>query len=98
MQSANGVSKPFAVIVAESYTGWWVGLTLGFLVVVVVVLVVAAILTFASRVARQAETASFALAEVGELTAPLGDVADINRSAIAILEAAKTARGALTGA
>lgn len=86
------------MILAESYTGWWVGLSLGFLVVVVVVLVVAAILTFASRVARQAENATFALAEVGELTAPLEEVADINGSAIAILEAAKTARGALTGA
>lgn len=86
------------MIVAESYTGWWVGLTLGFVVVVVVVLVVAAILTLTSKVARQAETAGLALDDVVETTAPLGDVAHINGSAIAILEAAKTARGALTGA
>lgn len=85
------------MIVAESYTGWWLGLTLGFLVVVVVVLVVAVILTQASRIAEQAAIAGEGLQSVRENTDSLAAVGDLNGSAVAILEAARTARGALTG-
>lgn len=85
------------MIIAESYTGWWVGLTLGFLVVVVVVLLVSVLLTAASRIADQAGLAGDALESVREQTDALGSVGAVNQSAVAILEAARTARGALTG-
>ncbi|MGI8593024.1 MAG: hypothetical protein ACR2ML_01400 [Solirubrobacteraceae bacterium] len=85
------------MIFAESYTGWWVGLTLGFLVVVVVVLLVSVLLTAASRIADQAGVAGDALESVREQTDALGSVGTVNQSAVAILEAARAARGALTG-
>jgi uncharacterized membrane protein len=85
------------IIVAE-YTGWWVGLTLGFIVVVVVVVVVAILLNLAARIADDAKGATGALPVVREQTDALQDVGRINDSAISILRSARAARKALTGA
>jgi Sec-independent protein translocase protein TatA len=82
---------------ATPYFDWYLGLTLGFIVVVAVVVIVAAILTFASRIGEQARTAIEALEQVRDSTAPLWEVRKTNASAVAILGAARAARGALAG-
>lgn len=86
------------MIIAAEYTGWWVGLTLGFIVVVVVVVVVAILLNLAARIADDAQGATDALPVVREQTDALQDVGRINDSAISILRSARAARKALTGA
>jgi hypothetical protein len=82
---------------ASVNTGFYVGLTLGFVAVVAVVVLVATILTFASRIADQAEAAVGVLETIRDDTAVLHEAQTTNEHAIAILEAARTARGALTG-
>lgn len=77
--------------------GWYLGLVIGFAVVAVVVVVVATILTLAARIARQADLATEAL-DVGRVnTLPLWDVQKTNNAVRAIIQAARTARGALGG-
>lgn len=85
------------MIVAAQYTGWWVGLTLGFIVVVVVVVIVAILLNLAARIADEAHAAADALPLVRDRTDALQDVGQINESAISILRSARAARKALTG-
>jgi hypothetical protein len=85
------------MIAAEQYTDWWVGLTLGFLVVVVVVVIVSILLSLAARIADNADTATEALPVVRDQTAALREVGSINESAISILRSARAARKALTG-
>jgi len=84
-------------ILATSYTGWWVGLVLGFAVVVIVVVIVGIILALASRIADDAQAASDTLPVVRDQTDALRDVGYINDSAISILRSARAARKALTG-
>ena len=85
-----------------SSSDWWLGLSIGFAIVVVVVIVVAVILSYASRIGDQAGRALGGLEEVRDGTAPLWEVRKTNNAAVAILEAARSARGAvvakLTGA
>lgn len=77
--------------------GWVLGLIIGFSVVVIVVVVVATILTLAARIAKQANLATEAL-DVGRVnTLPLWDVQKTNNAVKAIIQAARTARGALGG-
>jgi hypothetical protein len=83
--------------IANVNTSFYVGLGLGFVAVVAVVVLVAAILTFASRIAVQAQIAADALEQVRNSTAALPEVHTTNEHALAILEGARTARGALTG-
>jgi len=83
--------------VVAQYSDWWVGLTLGFIVVVVVVIVVAILLALASRIADDAHAATEALPVVRDQTDALQDVGSINESAISILRSARAARKALTG-
>jgi uncharacterized membrane protein len=85
------------VILAATYTGWWLGLILGFVVVAVVVIVVGIVLTLAARIADQAQAAGEALPIVRNQTDALRDVGEINASAISILRSARAARKALTG-
>lgn len=85
------------MIVAESYTDWWVGLSLGFIVVVIVVVIVAIVLTRAARIAAGARAATDALPVVRAQTDALQDVGRINESAISILRSVRAARKALTG-
>jgi len=84
-------------VTVAANTGWWVGLTLGFVAVVAVVIVVAFVLAMAARIADQASAAADALPLVRDQTDALHDVAQINGSAIAILRATRAARKALTG-
>jgi Sec-independent protein translocase protein TatA len=85
------------MILASQNTGFYVGLILSFAAVALVVALVAVILTFASRIADQAETAAGALEQIRESTEILPAVNQTNEHALAILEDARTARKALTG-
>ncbi len=82
---------------AASYSGWWVGLVVGFLVVAVVVVIVGVVITLTSRIADGARVATSALPVVRDRTETLRDVGLINESAISILRSARAARKALTG-
>jgi len=85
------------MIPGSEYTGWWVGLSLGFLAVVILVVVVAVILTLAARIADNAQAATTALPLVRDQTDALQDVGRVNESAISILRSTRAARKALTG-
>ncbi len=89
-------------LAAETYSDWYLGLVIGFVVVVVVVALVAVILTSAARIGEQARRATDGLDEVRSSTAVLWEVRKTNAAAPAILEAARAAREAvvakLTGA
>ena len=78
-----------------SYSDWWLGLSVGFVVVVVVVIVVAVILSYAAKIGDQAGRAAGGLEDVRAGTAPLWEVRSTNNAAVAILEAARRARGAV---
>lgn len=72
--------------------GWWLGLGLGFAIVWVVVIVVSAILSRASRIAKQAQAILAAL-DYGRITTlPMWDIDAVNTSAKAILERVTEAR------
>ncbi len=85
------------MISGAEYTGWWVGLSLGFVAVVILVVVVAVILTLAARIADNAQAATTALPLVRDQTDALQDVGRVNESAISILRSTRAARKALTG-
>lgn len=85
------------MLLASSNFGFYLGLSIGFVIVVVVVAVVAVLLTFASRIVGQAGIAAAALEQVRANTAALPEAETTNEHALAILAAAKAARGALTG-
>lgn len=82
-------------IMGSVNSDWYLGLTIGFVVVVVVVLVVAVILTYASRIVDQTRLANEGLEQVRDGTAPLWEVRRTNGAAVGILAAARTARGAV---
>ena len=83
------------VLAAESYSDWYLGLVIGFVVVVVVVVLVAVILTTAARIGEQARQATDGLDEVRSSTAILWQVRKTNAAAPAILEATRAAREAV---
>jgi len=83
------------LLAGSANSDWYLGLTIGFVLVVVVVVVVAIILTYASRIADSALVANAGLEEVRDGTAPLWEVRKTNGAAIAILEATRTARAAV---
>lgn len=78
------------------HSGFYIGLALGLITVAAVVVLVARILIYASRIGKQAQTAAEALAVVQKSTNILPAGKQVNQHASAILEAAKTARGALS--
>lgn len=80
-----------------SLFGWYLGFAIAGAVVVVVVLVVGTLIFFAARIARQAEMATEALEGAYRNTLPLWDVAQTNRTALGILDDARTARKVLEG-
>jgi hypothetical protein len=80
------------LLAGSANSDWYLGLTIGFVLVVVVVVVVAVILTYASRIADSSIVANAELQEVRDGTAPLWEVRKTNRAALAILEATRTAR------
>ncbi|MGH8901582.1 MAG: hypothetical protein ACRDYA_07835 [Egibacteraceae bacterium] len=77
--------------------GWYLGIAIGFLVVVVVVVIVASILALAARISEKAQTAIQGLEQVRINTTPLKGVDTTNACGLAILKACQTARGALGG-
>jgi len=85
------------MLLAESLFGWYLGLIIAFTIIVVVVAVVASILTLASRIAEQAPLATQGLNAVEKNTSLIPAVETVNGSAVAILKACQTARGALGG-
>ena len=85
-------------IAAESYTDWYIGLALGFVVVAVVVVIVAIILTLAQRISEQARGAAAGVDTVRAQTTSLtSGVGQVNDSAIRILHMARVLRKAATG-
>lgn len=85
------------MVLAESLFGWYVGLGVGFAVIVVVVALVASILTLAARISDQAPLATAGLEAVAENTSLIPAVDTVNQSGMAILRACQAARAALGG-
>lgn len=79
------------------YTGWYVGLGIGFAIVAVVVVLVAMILTHASRIGSQARTGIERMDVARETTLPIWEIQKINSSTTAIWRAAESARRQLGG-
>jgi len=82
---------------ASEYDWWYVGLGVGFTIVVVVVILVATILTLAQRIGQQARTGIGAMAELRTATSPVWELQKANGSITAIWKAAESARGVLGG-
>jgi hypothetical protein len=85
------------MLLAESLFGWYVGLSIGFAIIVVVVALVASILTLAQRISQQAPLATAGLNAVAENTSLIPAVETVNQSGMAILRACQAARAALGG-
>ncbi|MGH3991538.1 MAG: hypothetical protein ACRDSN_03635 [Pseudonocardiaceae bacterium] len=86
------------LLTGSANSDWYLGLTLGFVIVTVVVVVVAVILSYASRISDQTHLANEGLEEVRTGTAPLWEVRKTNDAGVAILGAARTAREAVVAA
>lgn len=85
-------------MLAATYTDWYIGLSLSFIVIVVVVVIVAAILTLAARIADQARTADAGVDAVRSQTTSLAAGVDlVNDSAVRILHMARSLRKVAVG-
>jgi hypothetical protein len=84
-------------MVVGASTGWWVGLTLGIVVVLVAAAIVITIVLFARRIALQARTAVKGVDVVRAQTDELGGVARINDSGVRILHSARALRKVAVG-
>ncbi len=81
-----------------TYTDWYIGLSLSFVVIVVVVIIVAIILTLAARIADQAHAADGGVDAVRAQTTSLSDGVDIvNDCAVRILHMARALRKVAVG-
>lgn len=78
-------------------TTWYIGLSLGGVVVVVAVIIVTTILVLAARIARQAEAANEAVEKVKAQTDELSGVAQVNDSGVRILHSARALRKTAVG-
>jgi hypothetical protein len=85
------------MLTAADTTPWYIGLSLGVVVVVVAVVIVVTILVLAARIARQAEAANEAVQRVGAQTDELDGIAKINDSGVRILHSARALRKAAVG-
>jgi len=81
----------------EAYTGWYVGLGIGFLIVVVVVILVGMILSQASRIGHQALDGIELMDEARDASLPVWDLQLVNVSITSIWRSAENARQLLTG-
>lgn len=79
-------------LAGSANSDWYLGLTLGFVIVTVVVIVVAVILSYAGRISDQTRLANEGLEAVRTGTAPLWEVRNTNAAGVAILGVARTAR------
>ncbi len=82
-------------IESQSYTGWWTGLIIGFVVVWVVVILVGTILMYASRIADQAKEGIARMDEARATTLPIWELQDLNVSATGIWKAVESTRPVL---
>jgi len=85
------------MLLAESLFGWYMGLSIGFALIVVVVAVVASILTLAQRISEQAPLAAGGLRAVADNTSMIPAIDTVNATAVNILKGCKAARAALGG-
>jgi hypothetical protein len=76
---------------------WFLGLAIGFTIVVVVVVVAASILALAARIGAQAREGIVLMDRARETTRPVWDVQTTNVSLSAIWRAAAAARESLQG-
>jgi hypothetical protein len=83
------------LLAGSANSDWYLGLTLGFIIVTVVVILVAIILSYAARIGDQTLVANEGLEEVRDGTAPLWEVRNTNAAGLAILGATRTAREAV---
>lgn len=85
-------------MIGATYTDWYIGLGLAFVVIVVVVVIVAVILTMAARIADQAAEAEGGVDTVRAQSASLADGVDrVNDSAVRILHMARALRKVAVG-
>jgi hypothetical protein len=85
-------------MLAATYTDWYIGLSLSFIVIVVVVVIVATILTLAARIADQAHAADGGVDMVRAQTTSLLDGVDlVNDCAVRILHMARALRKVAVG-
>jgi hypothetical protein len=78
-------------------TGWWVGMIIGFVLVVAVVIVVGALLALASRIGSQARESVQALEVARSNTQSIDELKRTNSTLQSILRGARSARQALGG-
>jgi uncharacterized membrane protein len=84
--------------IASTYSDWYIGMALAFIVIVVVVIIVAIILTMAARIADQAAQADAGVDVVRAQTTSLEHGVDkVNDSAVRILHMARTLRKVAVG-
>lgn len=81
----------------QTYTGWYVGLGIGFLIVTVVVILVGMILSQASRIGHQALDGIELMDEARDASLPVWDLQLINVSATGIWRSAENARQLIQG-
>ena len=84
-----------SVLAADSHTGWYAGLGIGFAIVAVVVVLVAMILMYAARIVDQARDGIERMDGARESTLPVWELQHVNTSITRIWRAAEAARGVL---
>jgi hypothetical protein len=85
-------------MLAATYTDWYIGFSLAFIVIVVVVVIVATILTLAARIADQARAAAAGVDVVRAQTTSLDKGVElVNDCAVRILHMARSLRKVAVG-
>lgn len=85
-------------MIGATYTDWYIGMGLAFIVIVIVVIIVSVILTMAARIADQAAEADAGVDTVRAQSASLTDGVDrVNDSAVRILHMARALRKVAVG-
>jgi hypothetical protein len=83
--------------VTAASTGWWIGLTLGIVVIAVAAAIVITIVMLARRIAAQAQGAVEGVEVVRAQTDELAGIARINDSGVRILHSARALRKVAVG-
>ena len=85
-------------VIAATYTDWYIGFSLAFIVIVVVVVIVSIILTLAARIADQAREAAAGVDIVRAQTTSLDKGVElVNDCAVRILHMARSLRKVAVG-
>ena len=84
------------LIVSETHA-WYIGFSLGLVVVAVAAAIVLVILSLAHRISKQAEQAREGVDTVREQTVALSGIAQLNDSGVRILHAARALRKVAVG-